>query len=89
MSASILTYGATLQSLCFAGKDVVLGYDSLEDYRRCGGYQGATIGRYGNRIAAGRFTLNGLTYDVGCTSGDAGICTAVPRALTSGCGTRI
>ncbi len=66
LSASILTYGATLQSLCFAGKDVVLGYDSLEDYRRCGGYQGATIGRYGNRIAAGRFTLNGLTYDVGC-----------------------
>ena len=30
LSASILTYGATLQSLCFAGKDVVLGYDSLE-----------------------------------------------------------
>ena len=72
LSASILTYGATLQSLCFDGRDVVLGYDSLEDYRRCGGYQGATIGRYGNRIAGGRFALGGTTYDVGCNESGRG-----------------
>lgn len=72
LSASVLTYGATLQSLCFDGRDVVLGYDCLEDYRRCGGYQGATIGRYGNRIAGGQFMLGGKTYDVGCNENGRG-----------------
>ena len=49
---AVLTYGATIQSLIYKKKDVVLGYDRLEDYRTGNtSYQGATVGRYANRIA--------------------------------------
>jgi len=66
-SASVLTYGATLQSLCVPNRggghtDVVLGYDTLEEYQKNVMYLGATIGRVGNRIAKARFTLNGREY---------------------------
>jgi len=62
--ARIITYGATLQALDApdrAGKraDVTLGYDRLEDYVAKPNYWGQTIGRYANRIAGGRFTLDG------------------------------
>lgn len=66
MTAALLTYGATLQQLTFGGYDVVCGYDTIEGYLANGGYQGATIGRYGNRIAGGRFTLDGEEYTVPC-----------------------
>ena len=67
LRVSVLTYGATLQAVEFRGKDLLLGYDSLEDYvEKNSSYQGATVGRYANRIAGGLFTLNGRTYDVGC-----------------------
>lgn len=72
VQAAVLSYGATLQMLKFAGKDVVLGYDTLEGYRRGRSYQGAAIGRYANRIAAGKFELNGKTYDVGCNENGKG-----------------
>lgn len=63
----MLTYGATLQALYFEGKDLVLGYDTLADYEnQNGSYQGATIGRYANRIADGKFTLNGKEYVLCC-----------------------
>ena len=65
LRAAVLTYGATLQALEYAGRDCVLGYDTLEGYLSGGSYQGAAVGRYANRIADGRFTLNGTTYDVG------------------------
>lgn len=67
-SARILTYGATLQSLSVpcGGKtvDVVLGYDSLSDYLTRSGRMGATMGRFANRIAGGRFTLGGKGYQL-------------------------
>lgn len=73
LAASLLTYGATLQSLCFRGRDMVLGFDDLDGYLHIrGSYQGATIGRYGNRIADGRFSLNGRDYDVGCNENGTG-----------------
>lgn len=71
MTASLLTYGATLQELTLNGRDVVRGYDDLEGYRTGGSYQGATIGRYGNRIADGKFSLDGVAYDVGCNENGA------------------
>ena len=54
--AHILPYGATLQSLLVPDRmgqlrDVVLGYESLEEYRQHDGYLGATVGRCANRIA--------------------------------------
>src|SRR5438876_2119801 len=49
--------------------DVVLGYDSLTGYLRSSPYFGALIGRYGNRIAHGRFTLDGKTYTLATNNG--------------------
>jgi aldose 1-epimerase len=50
-------------------KDVVLGYDKLEDYINDACYFGAIIGRYANRIEDARFILNGIEYKVGKNSG--------------------
>lgn len=45
-------------------QDVVLGFDNIEDYRNIPSDFGASIGRYANRIAQGRFTLDSVTYDL-------------------------
>lgn len=63
----LLTYGAIIQTLETrdrSGKldDVVLGFDDLQGYVKSSPYFGAIVGRYGNRIARGRFTLEGKTY---------------------------
>ncbi len=62
-SASILTFGATLQSLNVLSKhgaiDVVLGYDDLPSYEKHDSYLGATVGRNCNRVKNAEFTLNG------------------------------
>lgn len=65
ITASFITYGATLTALTVHGKDVVLGYRSLEEYRQDTASIGVTVGRYANRIADGRFSLDGTMYDVG------------------------
>ncbi|HEV2691278.1 MAG TPA: aldose epimerase family protein [Verrucomicrobiae bacterium] len=67
MEATIMTYGGIVTSLKTADKngrfgDVVLGYDNLDGYIKSTPYFGALIGRYGNRIANGKFTLDGKTY---------------------------
>lgn len=72
LTVSFITYGAAVQEILFHGHDVALGYDTLEDYLSGTSFQGAMIGRYGNRIAGGRFTLNGVEYDVGCNEGGYG-----------------
>jgi aldose 1-epimerase len=67
-TAKITDYGATLVSLLAPDKegklgDVILGFDSLSGYLQPGNpYFGCTVGRYANRIANARFTLNGKTY---------------------------
>lgn len=72
LDVSIITYGATIQSIRYRGTDVALGYNDLEGYKTMDGYLGATIGRYSNRIAEGKFTLNGVKYDVGCNEAGRG-----------------
>ncbi|MBO3749451.1 galactose mutarotase [Streptosporangiaceae bacterium NEAU-GS5] len=69
LRAAILTYGATLQSLDLGGPNLVLGLDTLDDYLRRSRYFGAVVGRYGNRIAYGRFTLDGATYQLPVNDG--------------------
>jgi aldose 1-epimerase len=64
---SIINYGGIVTSLLVpdrAGQfvDVVLGYDKLEDYLKDSPYFGCLVGRYGNRICKGKFTLNGTEY---------------------------
>lgn len=50
--------------------DIVLGHDTLQDYLTQGGYLGATCGRYSNRIAGGRFVLDGRTVNLDRNEGD-------------------
>jgi aldose 1-epimerase len=74
MVAKVITYGATLTELVVpdrVGKpgNVVLGYDKLEPYLAGVPYFGSTVGRVGNRIAKGRFTLNGKTYTLATNNG--------------------
>lgn len=70
VEANIITYGATLQSLMVPDKagqlaDVVLGFDDVKGYQDNGTvYFGASIGRFGNRLAGGKFSLDGKTYQV-------------------------
>src|SRR5215467_7676996 len=72
--AKIITYGATLTELCLPDKsgknaDVVLGFDNLQQYLGDHPFFGATIGRYGNRIAKGKFTLDGKEYSLFLNNG--------------------
>ena len=65
----IMNLGATIVSVLFQDKnecfrDVVLGYDTVEDYYNGGCYYGALIGRSGNRIDKAKFSLNGKTYSL-------------------------
>ncbi|MGY2463787.1 aldose epimerase family protein [Vreelandella sulfidaeris] len=75
----VINYGGIIVSLKtpnVAGEfdDIVLGFDSLEaylseEYRQANPYFGAIIGRYGNRIAGGQFSLNGDTYSLATNDG--------------------
>ena len=72
----VITLGGRIISLKVPDKDgklenVVLGFDNLEDYLRTDDpYFGALIGRYGNRIAKGKFTLNGEEYNLVTNNGE-------------------
>ncbi len=75
VEVAVMTYGGTVVSLKVpdrAGKltDVVLGYDSLDGYLKSSPYFGSIIGRYGNRIAKGAFSLNGHQYTLAKNDGE-------------------
>lgn len=74
MTAAISNFGATLVSLKVPDRDgklgdVVLGYDNPADYENGKAYFGGTIGRYGNRIAHGKFALDGVEYTLPLNDG--------------------
>ena len=85
-TATISSYGGTLTSLLVPDRngqlgDVVLGFEDVSGYqspafRKANPYFGALIGRYGNRIARGRFTLDGTAYHLATNNG--------PNALHGG-----
>ncbi|PHY20171.1 aldose epimerase family protein [Caulobacter sp. BP25] len=69
VSVTVITYGATLQSLIApdkAGKkaDIVLGFNDAAAYVKSASYFGATVGRFANRIGKGRFVIDGKTYQL-------------------------
>ena len=75
VAARITNYGGILVSLKVPDKngkfdDVVLGFNDLDSYLKGHPYFGALIGRYGNRIAKGRFTLNGAEYKLAVNNGE-------------------
>ncbi len=74
MAVAILTYGGIVQSIEVPDRDgaianVVLGFATLEDYLAKGAYFGTITGRYANRIAGARFTLDGETHCLAANSG--------------------
>ena len=73
-SVSLIDYGGIVTSIIVPDKDgnmadVALGFDNLEAYLADHGCMGDTVGRYGNRITAGRFTLEGVEYQLACNNG--------------------
>lgn len=74
MRCKILTYGGAVRSLAVPDRDgnpvdVVLGFDTLEDYMAQDKYIGALVGRYANRIGGAKFTLNGAEYPLFANDG--------------------
>jgi aldose 1-epimerase len=74
MTAKIITYGAILTELDVPDRsgtlgDVVLGFDNLKDYLERNPHFGSTVGRVANRIAKGKFTLDGKEYTLAINNG--------------------
>ena len=74
MEVNIMTYGGIITSLKVPNKagvseEVVLGFNNLEQYTKPNPYFGALIGRFGNRIAKGKFTLDGKEYKLAANNG--------------------
>ena len=70
----VIDYGGIITSLHTPDRhgvlaDIVLGYDNITGYLTNSPYFGAIVGRYGNRIAKGRFTLDGATYSLAVNNG--------------------
>ena len=75
MQVEIINYGAIVTNLYVKDRngvlaDVVLGYDSLQGYVNDKSYFGAIVGRYGNRIAKGKFSLDGKEYQLALNDGE-------------------
>jgi aldose 1-epimerase len=101
----VMTYGATILSIKTPDKagqldDITLGFDTFAPYVDKSPYFGAIVGRYGNRIAKGKFTLDGQTYTLATNNGanhlhggtkgfDKRIWTADPFQNTSGVGVKL
>jgi len=71
---SVTNYGGAVTSLKAPDRDgnfgeIVLGFETLDEYVRCPRYFGALIGRHANRIARGCFTLDGVEYQLPCNNG--------------------
>ena len=74
LTAKIMTYGGIIVSFEAPDRngksgDIVLGFDNLDGYLKGCPYFGAIIGRYGNRIAAAKFTLDGKEYKLAENNG--------------------
>lgn len=104
LKARLINYGATLIELTAPDRegrfaDIVLGFDDLEGYLKKSPYFGCIVGRYGNRIAQGRFTLDGVVHQLAANDGahhlhggrvgfDKVLWTAEPVSVEGGRGVR-
>ncbi len=92
-AVDIITYGATVNSIYVADKngvfaDVLSGFDTIEGHENYSDYQGMTVGRYANRIAGGKFSIDGVEYNVEknekgitCLHGGAELSKAIWKAV--------
>jgi aldose 1-epimerase len=67
VSVDLITYGATINAIRVPDRngefaDVVKGFDTIEGHEKYSNYQGMTVGRYANRIADGKFSIDGTEY---------------------------
>ena len=74
MQVAILTLGGAMQQILVPDKNgrmdnVICAFDDLDSYWNCPGQHGALIGRFGNRIAKGRFVLDGVEYTLATNNG--------------------
>lgn len=75
VTISMLTWGATIQRVETPDRrgrteNISLGFDNLPDYAALSPYFGSTVGRFGNRIAKGKFTLDGQSYQIPVNNGE-------------------
>ena len=75
MRVGVMNYGATVVKIMVPDKngkiqDIALGYDYFDDYLNDPVYFGCIVGRYGNRIAKGRFSLNGKEFKLATNNGE-------------------
>lgn len=75
LKLKMTNYGCRMMSLCVPDAqgdfvDVILGYDSAADYQQDSMYHGAIVGRSCNRLGAGRFQINGKTYQLSLNEGE-------------------
>ena len=72
-TVEIITYGAAIRSIhvpvAGSTRDVALGFDDIEGYEANKSYQGAVIGRIGNRVGNARYEMNGKTYQLDVNDG--------------------
>lgn len=78
LKADVTNYGGIIVRLLVPDRsgrfdDIVLGYNTLEEYLKATPYFGAIVGRYGNRIAHGKFTLDGRTHTLATNNKPGGI----------------
>lgn len=81
MSATLIAYGASIQSVILPDRrgqraDIAIGHSTIEEYLATPQYFGSTVGRFANRLAQGRFTLDGRPYQTPVNNG--------PNALHGG-----
>ena len=70
LSVDVIDYGATVTSVRYRGRNVALGYQTAEEYRKGQCFIGAAIGRYANRIGGGAFELGGKRYELSRNEGE-------------------
>ena len=69
LSVSVITLGAAVRQIIFKNRNIVLGYDTAEEYLTTTCYPGALVGRYANRIKEGKININGKEYSLDKNNG--------------------
>lgn len=69
LSVTVMTLGATVKSIVFKGRELTLNYKTPEEYMSTTCYPGALVGRYANRIKAGKININGKEYQLDTNNG--------------------
>ncbi len=82
-SIKVTDFGGIITSIVVDGEEMVVGFDELGPYLSSTPYYGALIGRYGNRIANGKFSLNGETFTLPRKQQGATSSTVAQKALTN------